>query len=130
MLFPKGTEFYVRVDKIGYSAWRSKPEKSRIVFHKYSMPNGETYDMAGVPFTKKDRLIYTHKNTKKSKALAYYDGTQKQNLINVAHQMAPLMDFDILKQKTIYILITGDTVIPADGYTNFRTKESVLDEEL
>ena len=130
LLFPKGTEFYVRVDKIGYSAWRSKPEKSRIVFHKYSMPNGETYDMAGVPFTKKDRLIYTHKNTKKSKALAYYDGTQKQNLINVAHQMAPLMDFDILKQKTIYILITGDTVIPADGYTNFRTKESVLDEEL
>ena len=49
-VFPKGTEFYARVDKIGYSAWRSKPERSRIVFHKYSLPTGETYDMAGVPF--------------------------------------------------------------------------------
>lgn len=130
-LYPKGTEFYARVDKIGYSAWRSKPEKSRIVFHKYSMPSGETYDMAGVPFTKKEKVVYTNaKKAKKTSALAYYDGSQKQNLIDVAHQMAPLTEFDIKKAKTIYILITGDTVIPAGDYMNLRTEESVLDEEL
>lgn len=130
-LYPKGTEFYARVDKIGYSAWRSKPEKSKIVFHKYSMPSGETYDMAGVPFTKKEKVVYVNgKKAKKNKVLTYYNDSQKQNLIDVAHQMAPLTDFDINKAKTIYILITGDTVIPVDDYLNFRTKESVLDEEL
>ncbi len=129
-LYPKGTEFYARVDKIGYSAWRSKPEKSRVVFHKYSMPTGETYDMSGVPFTKKERVIYKNKVNNKTKALAYYNGSQKQNLINIAHQNAPIIDFDITKAKTIYILITGDTVIPAQDYKSFRTKKSVLDEEL
>lgn len=130
-LYPKGTEFYARVDKIGYSAWRSKPEKSRVVFHKYTMPNGETYDMAGVPFTKKEKVVYTNsKKTKKNQVLTYYSNSQKQNLIDVAHQMAPLTEFDINKAKTIYILITGDTVIPGNDYLNFRTKESVLDEEL
>ena len=131
-LYPKGTEFYARVDKIGYSAWRSKPERSTVVFHKYSLPSGETYDMAGVPFTKNDKVIYVNdiKNVKKAKALANYKMSQKEYLIAVAHQMSPLMEFEINPNKTIYILLTGDMVIPQnDTYLQLRTKKSILEEK-
>ena len=131
-LYPKGTEFYARVEKLGYSAWRSKPERSRVIFHKYSLPNGETYDMAAVPFTKNDKVIYVNdvKNPKKVKNLTSYKLSQKEYMIACAHQMAPLIDYDIKDNKTIYILITGDMVIPqSEEYMNLRTKKSVLEED-
>ena len=131
-LYPKGTEFYARVDKIGYSAWRSRPEKSRVVFHKYSLPNGHTYDMAGVPFTKNDKVIYVSdiKNAKKAKELSKWKMSQKEYMIAAAHQRAPKIDYDIKSGKTIYILLTGDMVIPNfDDYLNLRTKESILDRD-
>ncbi len=132
-LYPKGTEFYARVEKIGYSAWRSKPERSRIVFHKYTLPSGETYDMAGVPFTKNDKLIYVNSvnNPKKAKDLASYKLSDKEYLIACAHQMAPLTEFKIDPNKTIYILLTGDMVIPkSEEYLNLRTKKSILEEDI
>ncbi len=132
-LFPKGTEFYARVDKIGYSNWRAKPHKSRIVFHKYSFPTGETYDMAGVPLTKNEKIKYVNsiKKSKKAYTMEYYSGKKENNIIALAHQMAPLTEFNIDKDKTIYILITGDTVIPLnDEYLNLRKKKSVLDESI
>ncbi len=133
LLYPKGTEFYARVDKISYSAWRQKPEKSIIVFHKYSLPTGETYDMAGVPFTKKDNVIYTSdtRKIKNIEPLVYSpDESDKQKLIDIAYQVAPLTDFDIAKAKTIYILLTGDVIFPGNDYMKFRKKESRLDQDL
>ena len=56
--------------------------------------------------------------------------SQKEYLIAVAHQMSPLMEFEIDKNKTIYILLTGDMVIPqTDDYLMLRTKKSVLEED-
>lgn len=131
-LYPKGTEFYARVEKIGYSAWRSKPEKSTIVFHKYSLPTGETYDMAGVPFTKNEKLIYANSiKPKQVKTLSSAGGKGKNYLIDVAHQLSPLTEFNINKNKTIYILLTGNMVIPQDSsYLNLRTRKSLLEEDL
>ena len=131
-LYPKGTEFYARVDKIGYSAWRSKPERSTVVFHKYSLPSGETYDMAGVPFTKDDKVIYTNNvlKPKHAKKLNDYKMSQKEYVLAVAHQMSPLTEFNIDKNKTIYILLTHDMVIPQnDSYLQLRTKKSLLEED-
>ena len=131
-LYPKGTEFYARVDKIGYSAWRSKPERSTVVFHKYSLPSGETYDMAGVPFTKDDKVIYTNNvlKPKHAKKLNDYKMSQKEYVLAVAHQMSPLTEFNIDKNKTIYILLTHDMVIPQnDSYLQLRTKKSILEED-
>ena len=132
-LYPKGTEFYARVEKLGYSAWRSKAERSNIVFHKYSLPSGETYDMAGVPFTKDDKIVYVNnvKSPKKVKALSASKSTQKEYLIDCAHQMSPLTEFNIKENKTIYILLTGDMVIPQnEEYFNLRTKKSILEEDI
>jgi len=130
-LYPKGTEFYARAEKIGYSAWRSKPEKSLVVFHKYSLPSGETYDMAAVPFTKDGKVIYVNSLTpKKVKSLNNYKSSQKQYLIDVAHQMAPNLDYDLPEGKTIYILLTADMVIPlSDDYLMLREKKTILEEE-
>lgn len=131
-LYPKGTEFYAWDLRKGYSAWRSKREKSRVVFHKYSLPNGQTYDMAGVPFTSNDKVIYVNKvkNAKKAKSLTNTKTKQKEYLIKCAHQMAPLIDYDIDKGKTIYILLTADMVIPqTEEYINYRTKPSLLEED-
>lgn len=131
-LYPKGTEFYARVDKIGYSAWRSKPERSSIVFHKYSLPSGETYDMAAVPFTKDEKIVYVNdvKNPKKVKALTASNKSQKEYLIACAHQMMPLTEFNIKKGKTIYILLTSDMVLPQnDSYLQLRTRKSLLEEQ-
>ena len=131
-LYPKGTEFYARVDKIGYSAWRSKPERSSIVFHKYSLPSGETYDMAAVPFTKDEKIVYVNdvKNPKKVKALTASNKSQKEYLIACAHQMMPLTEFNIKKDKTIYILLTSDMVLPQnDSYLQLRTRKSLLEEQ-
>ncbi len=132
-LYPKGTEFYAWDLKKGYSSWRSKREKSRIVFHKYSLPSGQTYDMAGVPFTKNDKVIYVNKakNASKLKSLGNNKSSRKEYMISVAHQMAPLIDYSIEKGKTIYILLTGDMVIPqTEEYMNLRTKPSLLEEDI
>ena len=133
-LYPKGTEFYARVYKIGYSAWRSKPEKSRFVFYKYSLPNGETYDMGGVPYTKNEKIVYVkdkNKSPKKALSAADYKTSNKNYLIKVAHQMAPLTEFDIKNNKTIYILLTGDMVIPQnEEFMNLRTEPSLLEENI
>ncbi len=131
-LYPKGTEFYARVFRIGYSAWRSKAEKSRFVFYKYSLPDGSSYDMAGVPFTKNDKIVYVNniKNPKKAKSLADSKSTNKKYLIECAHQMAPLTEFDIKTNKTIYILLTADMVLPkSEQYLDLRTEKSLLDDE-
>ncbi len=131
-LYPKGTEFYARVMKIGYSAWRSKPEKSTYVFYKYSLPNGETYDMAGVPFTKKGEKIVYANNIKSQKQALSLNNTKSQGkdfLLDCAHQMSPLTEFNVDKNKMIYILITGDTVFPQDDtYINRRTEPSLIEE--
>ena len=127
-------EFYARVYKIGYSAWRSKPEKSRFVFYKYSLPNGETYDMAGVPFTKDEKIVYAkddQKTPKKLTNIANYKTSNKNYLIKCAHQMAPLTEFNIKNNKTIYILLTGDMVIPqSEEFMNLRTEPSLLEEKI
>lgn len=132
-VYPKGTEFYARDEKIKYSKWRSKPQKSATVFFKYSLPTGETYDMAGVPFTRNDKVIYVKdtKKAKKAKALNEKKMTKKEYLIACAHQMLPVTNYNIKENKTIYILLTGDMVIPiSEDYLNLRTKKSLVDEDL
>ena len=131
-VFPKGTEFYARDEKKGYSAWRAKPERSNVVFYKYVLPSGTGYDMAGVPFTKDDNIVYvgTVKKAQEVKTAAKADNQDKQYLIDTAHQMSPKLDYK-LKENTIYILVTGDLVIPQnDEYLNLRTKKSVLEEKI
>ncbi len=133
-LYPKGTEFYARDERKGCSAWRSKPEKSNVVFFRYSLPTGQVYDMAGVPFTKDDKLIYVNnvKSAKKAKKYSADKSSSKNYLIKCAHQMNPKIDYKVLSGKTIYILLTGDMVIPqTESYYNLRTKEkSILEEDL
>ena len=69
-------------------------------------------------------------SAKKAKKLTNYKMSQKQYLIKVAHQMSPLTEFNIDPNKTIYILLTHDMVIPQDeSYLNLRTKKSVLEED-
>ncbi len=131
-LYPKGTEFYARVEQIGYSAWRSRAKKSTLVFHKYSFPNGFTYDMQGVPFTNNDKVVYVNniKSAKKAKELTNYKGSNKNYIIDCAHQRFPLLKYNMDTNDTIYILLTGDMVIPLnDEYFNLRTKKSVLEQE-
>jgi hypothetical protein len=133
-LYPKGTEFYARDERKRYSAWRSKPEKSNVVFFRYSLPSGETYDMAGVPFTKDDKLIYVNnvKNAKQAKKYSSDKSSSKEYIIKCAHQMNPIIDYKVLRGKTIYILLTGDMVIPqTPEYYNLRTKKnSILEEDI
>ena len=67
---------------------------------------------------------------KKAKKLTNYKLSQKEYLIAAAHQRAPLMEFDIKNNKTIYILLTGDMVIPQnDEYFNLRTEKSLLEQD-
>lgn len=133
-LYPKGTEFYARDERKGYSAWRSKPEKSNVVFFRYSLPSGQVYDMAGVPFTKDDKIIYVNsiKNAKKAKKYSADKSSSKNYLIKCAHQMNPKIDYKMTSGKTIYLLLTGDMVIPQnEEYYNLRTKEkSILEEDI
>ena len=46
--------------------------------------------------------------------------------------MNPKLDYKMISGQTIYILLTGDMVIPqTEEYLNLRTKEkSILEEEL
>ena len=128
-LFPQGTEFYARDEKKGYSAWRSRPEKSNVVFYKYSLPSGATYDMAGVPYTKGKKVIYTNEKTKK-KNLAFENTSTQEGLIKYAHQMSPVIDYKTIKGKTIYLLLTGEMVIPqSSDYVNFRRKKPLPEQD-
>ncbi|MBQ8475858.1 S-layer homology domain-containing protein [bacterium] len=133
-LYPKGTEFYARDEKKGYSAWRSRPEKSNVVFYRYSLPTGQVYDMAGVTFTKNDKIVYVNsvKSAKKAKKYSSDKTSSKNYLIKCAHHMNPVIDYKMLSGKTIYLLLTGDMVIPqTEEYYNLRTKKnSILDEDI
>ncbi|MBR1617793.1 S-layer homology domain-containing protein [bacterium] len=131
-LYPQGTEFYARDEKKGYSAWRSRREKSNVVFYKYTLPSGQTYDMAGVPFTNNGKLLYVGdvKKTKKAKVLNYTESDDKNFLLDCAHQSNPVIDYKLLEGKTIYVLITGDLIIPQnDEYINKRTKKSLQEQD-
>jgi hypothetical protein len=56
--------------------------------------------------------------------------SQKEYLIECAHQRAPLIEYDIKENKTIYILLTDDMVIPQnENYLQLRTKKSILEED-
>lgn len=92
LLYPKGTEFYAKISGIKYSDWKSKPKKIGCVFYKYSLPNGETHSMAGIPLAKK---------------------IEEKKLADPIYQKKLLTDFDINgKNEKVYILITGDTTFP------------------
>ena len=44
--------------------------------------------------------------------------------------MDPLMEFEIKPNKTIYILLTGDMIIPqSEEYYNLRTEKSLLEQD-
>ena len=90
--------------------------------------------MAGVPFTKDDKVIYVNnvKSAKQAKKYSVDKANSKGYLIKCAHQMNPKLDYKMVSGKTIYLLLTGDMVIPqTEEYYNLRTKEkSILEEEL
>ena len=90
--------------------------------------------MAGVPFTKPDKdVVYINKvkSARKAKALANNKSNKKDYNIKCAHQMNPLLDYKVKNGKTIYILLTGDMVIPqSEEYMNLRTEKSLLEEDI
>ena len=90
--------------------------------------------MAGVPYTKNEKIVYAKGDTKSIKKVANYANTKTSNknyLIECAHQMAPLTEFNIKDNKTIYILLTGDMVIPQnEEFMNLRTEPSLLEENI
>ena len=90
--------------------------------------------MAGVPFTKDDKLILVNnvKSAKKAKKYTADKSSSKGYIIKCAHQMNPKLDYKMMSGETIYLLLTGDMVIPqTEEYLNLRTKEkSVLEEDL
>ena len=86
--------------------------------------------MAGVPFTKNDKVIYVNdvRNLTKAKKLASPNTKRKEQLIDLAHQMAPNIEYKLKENKTIYILLTGDMVIPiSEDYFHLREKKSNLE---
>ena len=66
----------------------------------------------------------------KVEAIQKFEQQQKEYVLAVAHQMSPLTEFNIDKNKTIYILLTGDMVIPqTDDYLQLRTEKSLLEQD-
>lgn len=128
LLFPAGTNFVGDVQKLGYTPFRHKKQKNLIVLRTIALPNGTTHEMAGVPYTTDKGKVVTTKATKKDKESTvkedYFEGRKQISkadfLIKYTDKLSPLVKYDLTESDVIYVLLTGDLVIPNENYWEFE----------
>lgn len=128
-LYPAGTKFVADVLKIKYTPFRHKKQKNLIVIRKFYMPNGISHQMAGVAYTTDKGNVVTTKSVKKDTKVKenYFEGlkelTKAEFKIKYTDKLSPVVKYDLDNDEIVYILLTGDMVIPNENYWEFEVEE-------
>ena len=128
-LYPAGTQFVADVQKIKYTPFRIKKQKNLIVLRKFYMPNGISHQMAGVTYTTDKGKVVTTKTVDKKAPVKenYFEGrkeiTKAEFLVKYTNKLSPVVKYDLKGDELVYILLTGDMVIPNENYWEFEVED-------
>ena len=134
-LYPAGTKFVADVQKLTYTPFRHKKDKNLIVIRKFYLPNGISHEMGGVAYTTdKGKIVTTRSSNKKDVVKEnYFEGrkelTKGEFLVKYTNKLAPLVKYNLDPNDVIYVLVTGDMVIPNEHYWQFEVEEDEQTEE-
>ena len=93
------------------------------------MPNGISHQMAGVTYTTdKGRVVTTKTVDKKAPVKEnYFEGrkniTKAEFLVKYTNKLSPVVKYDLKGDELVYILLTGDMVIPNENYWEFEVED-------
>ena len=84
--------------------------------------------MAGVAYTTDNGRVVTQNSINKNPIKEnYFEGrkeiTKAEFLIKYADKLAPVVKYDLNSKDTVYILLTGDLVVPNELYWEFEPKD-------
>lgn len=128
-LYPAGTKFVADVQKIKYTPFRHKKQKNLIVLRKFYIPNGVSHQMAGVTYTTDKGSVVTTKTVDKKNPVKenYFAGakeiTKAEFRIKYTDKLSPVVKYDMKGDEIVYILLTGDMVIPNENYWEFEVED-------
>ena len=129
-LYPAGTQFIADVQGEKLTPIRHKKQKNLIVFRTISMPNGISHEMAGVAYTTDRGKIVKLKETINDPVKEdYFEGrktiTKANSLIKYTDKLAPMVKYNLDENDTVYVLLTGDMVIPNESYWEFEVQDEI-----
>lgn len=127
-VYPAGTKFIADVQDEAYTPFRHKKQKDLLVVRKIITPQGISHEMAGVAYTTDNGRVVTQNSINKNPIKEnYFEGrkeiTKAEFLVKYADKLAPVVKYDLNTKDTIYILLTGDLVIPNELYWEFEPKD-------
>ncbi|GBF23031.1 S-layer homology domain [Candidatus Gastranaerophilus sp. (ex Termes propinquus)] len=111
LVIPAQTRFDASVVKIEKTKWKEKNSKALLTLNKAKLPDGTVIPVAAVPLTKSGKLVPIQKNTKHT-SKNYQEESKTDFLINYSRVLYPVVKYDNKIGDGLYILLTGDLVIP------------------
>lgn len=114
VLYPKGTEFSATVKQVKNSKWRNKQDKALLIFDKITIPDGESVNMAGVPYVSDfGNVIFVNaKNSKRKIKESSKEISKADFLLRYSRKLVPVVKYDVKANDEVYLLLTGDLVLP------------------
>ncbi len=125
-LYPAGTVFSALVEKEQLSYFRKKKHRTKLVFKRFTMPNGISNAMAGVFYVTDMRNVVTTKTWNKHRPVkeGFYSFARSlkngEKLRHYSDKLTPMVKYDFETDDTMFILLTGDMVIPNEYYYYFE----------
>lgn len=116
-LYDAGTKFIGYVDRVEKSYWLKKQHKAYIIFNKAILNNGTEFPIAGVLYStyKGDVVLEKQKNSIRVKNDANKKYSKRNAAIKFTKKLVPVIKYDEDAKDNLFMLITGDMIIPTDG---------------
>lgn len=114
LLYGAGTEFQARVHATKNRLWINKQHKALFIFDEANYVNDMEKEMAAVAYTtNKGRVVFvTDANSKKKYKESAKKLTKGDFLLKYVDKLIPVVKTKIDAGEDIYLLLTGDLIIP------------------
>ena len=116
LLYKKGAKFNGRVHIVKNRIWINKQQKALFIFDNGKYPNDTEKELAAVPYTtNRGRIVFvTDANSKKKYKESSKELTKGDFLLQYVDKLRPVVKTKIKKNEDIYLLLTGDLIIPSN----------------
>ena len=114
LLYKAGAQFRAKVHRTKNRLWTNKQNKALFIFDYANYPNNTEKEMAAVSYTtNKGHVVFvTDANSKKK----YKESSKKLSkgdfLLKYVDKLIPVVQTKIDSDENIYLLLTGDLIIP------------------
>jgi len=117
LLLPYQSRLSAKVTVIKKTPWKFKNDKALLVINKVTLPNGKSFPMAGVPLTQANKLVKVNNSGFGERLGGLFRKNYKEEskidfLVNYSNKLSPVIKYDNNMGDKIYVLLTGDMVIP------------------